>query len=62
LETEIQQPLIYHGVRVTEPKNEKLNWCTENFGGFNTSRCLLKGSYLYFKNEEDFTWYILRWG
>ena len=62
METEIQQLRTYHGVRLKPFTSEILEWCTYQFGGFNTERVFLKGNYLYFKNEEDFTWYLLKWG
>ena len=65
METEIQQLIEYHGVRVKYSRDNKItdmiNWCYEQFGR-PSSRWLVKGNYIYFKNEEDFTWYLLKWG
>lgn len=67
METEIQQLIDYHGTRLKRPINdpakftEMINWCYAQFGPL-SERWFLLGSYIYFKNEEDFTWYLLTWG
>lgn len=67
METEIQQLNEYHGIRLKQSINEPrklteiLTWCSVQFGPL-SKRWFLKGSYIYFKNEEDFTWYLLKWG
>ena len=62
MEIEIQLLKTYHGVRLAPFTPEKLAWCVQQFGGWQSERCFLKGNYLYFKNEEDFTWFLLKWG
>jgi hypothetical protein len=61
MKIETQQLIEYHGLRIRNSPGEKYDWCAKNFGNLGT-RWFIKNNYIYFKNEADFSWYVLMWG
>ena len=64
----------YHGYRIPcyripyrmgdDPMIKRIdvyNWCVSQFGEVGV-RWLLKGFYVYFRDETDLTWFLLKWG
>ena len=54
----------YYGVLLSSCNStrwDQVTWCTEQFK-VDTNRWFQFQNYSYFRNEADFTWYLLKWG
>lgn len=60
----MEQLIDFHGVLLSSCRSTRwyqINWCTEQFG-VDLKRWFQLQNYIYFRNESDFTWYLLKWG
>lgn len=61
----MEQLIDYYGIRMTfassKTRYDQTKWCAEQFG-VGTDRWFSQNNYIFFKNEADFTWYLLKWG
>lgn len=59
--------IVTKGNRFYRMHDEQFTWCKETFGEpgvfSSTDRCrwYQNGSFFYFLNEEDCSWFLMRW-
>jgi hypothetical protein len=61
-----QYPYIASIIYYSSSRHRRIEWCKSNFKkGSWYARSGVRwwgGYYIHFKNQSDFSWYILRWG
>jgi hypothetical protein len=54
-----------YGVIIREPSSDRsmiMQWCVDQFGSqYESDRYRYAGNLIYFSNQDDRNWFILRW-